>query len=81
MSSMPPVARLGRDGMGTLIQAYVPLFCLGPSRNLTLGHTAVASVSCFVQECDGVDFFFSSGSMYTKLNDFGMSLAEAGVLT
>ena len=43
--------------------------------------TAVASVSCFVQECDGVDFFFSSGSIYTKLNHFGMSLTEAGVLT
>lgn len=81
MSSMPPVARLGRHGLGTLIQAYVSLFCLGPSCNLTLGHTAVASVSCFVQECDRVDFFFfSSGSMCTKLNDFGMSLTEAGVL-
>lgn len=55
---MSPVTRLGRDGLGTLIQAYVPLFCLGSFRNLTLGHTAVASVSCFVQECDGVDFFF-----------------------
>lgn len=78
---MSPVTRLGRDGLGTLIQAYVPLFCLGSFRNLTLGHTAVASVSCFVQECDGVDFFFSSGSIYTKLNHFGMSLTEAGVLT
>ena len=33
------------------------------------------------EKCDGVDFFFSSGSIYTKLNHFGMSLTEAGVLT
>ena len=82
LSNLPPVTRLGRDGLGTLIQVCGPLFCPGSFRNLTLGHTAVASVSCFVQERDGVDFFFFySGSIYTELNYFGMSLTEAGVLT
>lgn len=53
--------------MGVLTQMCVPLPALVLSSILTLGHVAATSVSCFVKECDGVDF---SGAYIYKIKLF-----------